>query len=380
MALPNASVDEVKQAILSSVDPIDGGGDFLAAGGRLNAEAAINAGVFSPTATLIDKEDITTSGGTSTEFTVQYQHRDGIDAGSLGDDDLIVSRQWGPNDEILPTLVPGSVIEDGSSVTATYSLHAPGDGVFRSANVPSDKQIRTITFSSDSPTEIPADGVASTEMTIDGITADAVEAVRVTLDFDHDFLGDIALGSLSAPSGTANLLDFEDTSAMESLGLSRVTFEDTSVVSPPIDNLMPLATNNPNGVWGLVLEDFGSSGGWLTEWSISFDVLVGVTYLLPVQEVSESIADFDIDLDVNTTSDAELTAILVSPRGDRTVLFSDLEQSGLGLRETTLSDSAVVPISDGSAPYSGKFLPQDEIASLGSMGPNGIWKLELISE
>lgn len=125
-AFPAATVAEVKQAILSTVTPVTGLTSSVSTGGRLNAGAAINANVFAPAATLIAKNDITTAGGTETEFTIEYSHRSGIDPNSIGDDDLIVTRQWGPADQITPTLKPGSVVQDGTSVTATYVVAAPG--------------------------------------------------------------------------------------------------------------------------------------------------------------------------------------------------------------------------------------------------------------
>lgn len=97
-AFPKATIDEVTQAILSTVTPVAAAANLVSTGGRLNANAAINADVFAPAARMISKQDITTAGGTSTEFTVEYSHRSGIDTTTLGDDDLIVTRQWGPAD------------------------------------------------------------------------------------------------------------------------------------------------------------------------------------------------------------------------------------------------------------------------------------------
>ncbi|HBJ38596.1 MAG TPA: hypothetical protein DDZ51_28375, partial [Planctomycetaceae bacterium] len=124
-ALPGSTVDEVKQAILSTTiaaaQP-----NIVATNGRLNAHAAINADVFAPAARLIAKQDITTSGGTTTEFTIEYSHRDGIDITTIGDDDIIVTRQWGPRERINATLKPGSVTKTTTTAVATYFVSAPG--------------------------------------------------------------------------------------------------------------------------------------------------------------------------------------------------------------------------------------------------------------
>ncbi len=125
-ALPEATVAEVRAAIIGTVDSFSGGNNVLSTGGRLNAGAAINADVFAPAARLIAKQNITTAGGVSTEFTVVYRHRSGIDSATIGDDDIIVTRQWGP-----PTTIPATVTQLGQpqadgSVSVTYKIDAPG--------------------------------------------------------------------------------------------------------------------------------------------------------------------------------------------------------------------------------------------------------------
>ena len=114
-AFPEATVAEVQRAILSTVDPIANGSLFVSTGGRLSASKAINADVFAPAARLVSKQDIATAGGTSTEFTVEYSHRSGIDSTTIGNDDLIVTRQWGPADQLVATLKPNSIRKSASA-------------------------------------------------------------------------------------------------------------------------------------------------------------------------------------------------------------------------------------------------------------------------
>lgn len=125
-SLPDATTTEVRSAILDTATPFVDLGGVVSTGGRLNAEAAINADVFAPSARIIAKQDVTTAGGTETEFTVQYSHRNGIDPASLGDDDITVTRTWGSTDALAATLKPGSVVDAGTTVNATYILQAPG--------------------------------------------------------------------------------------------------------------------------------------------------------------------------------------------------------------------------------------------------------------
>ena len=94
-AFPEATVDEVRQAIISTVDPIAALAGKVKTGGRLNAGAAIIANVFAPAARLVSKQDITRINGTSATFTVEYRHRSGIRLTTVNGDDLVVTRQWG---------------------------------------------------------------------------------------------------------------------------------------------------------------------------------------------------------------------------------------------------------------------------------------------
>ncbi len=131
-ALPEATVNEMRQAILDSVNQhpsIPDAAGMNATAGRLNTAVAVNANVFAPSASLVSKQDITLSGGTSTEFTVEYRHKSGIDVATLDAGHLVITRQWGPEIQYIPTLKPDSVTSTATTVTATYIFQAP-DGVW----------------------------------------------------------------------------------------------------------------------------------------------------------------------------------------------------------------------------------------------------------
>ena len=123
---PEATVDEVQKAILSTVDPITNGSSIVSTGGRLSASKAINADVFAPSARLVAKQDITVAGGTITEFTVEYSHRSGINTTSIGNDDLIITRQWGPADQLVAIVKPNSLTTTAKTATVVYIVTAPG--------------------------------------------------------------------------------------------------------------------------------------------------------------------------------------------------------------------------------------------------------------
>ncbi len=127
-ALPQASVSEVRQAILSSIDKPSGLQGSVVTGGRLNAASAIRSNVFAPVATLVQAADITTSSGAYQEITVRFSDRNGLDISTIDDNDLQVVHRWGERETLPAKLKPGSVSANlaGTEVTATYLLTPPG--------------------------------------------------------------------------------------------------------------------------------------------------------------------------------------------------------------------------------------------------------------
>ncbi len=125
-ALPAATVGEVRAAIITSAAEVTALDNFVATGGRLDASGAIFAEVFAPSARLVTAENITTAGGTTAEFTVEYSHRSGIDISTVDSDELVVTRTWGPKDEFNATLQTQIILDEGRKVRATYVIDATG--------------------------------------------------------------------------------------------------------------------------------------------------------------------------------------------------------------------------------------------------------------
>src|SRR5262245_47388786 len=128
--LPFATSAEIRQAILSTVDASSAFNTFTSTGGRLNAKRAIDSPVFAPRAGLVNVATpiVTVGGGADNVITVQYHDRLGIDAASIGEGDIIATRQWGPSDTIPATYVANSTVvsNGGIDVTASYRISAPG--------------------------------------------------------------------------------------------------------------------------------------------------------------------------------------------------------------------------------------------------------------
>ena len=77
-----------------------------------------------------------------------------------------------------------------------------------------------------------------------------------------------------------------------------------------------------------------------------------------------TIADITVSLTAAFSPDMDLTAVLVAPNGTQVPLFSGVGGVGQNFVNTTLDDSASIPITSGSAPFTGTFKPTGTLSSL----------------
>ncbi|MCS7470454.1 S8 family serine peptidase [Stieleria sp. ICT_E10.1] len=334
-ALPNATVEEVKSAIVGSVDPMVGGDALLTSGGTLNASAAIDADVFGPAARLVTKPDIANSGGTSTEFTVEYLHRSGIDTSSVGDDDLLVRRSWGPQAPIPAKLKPGSIVplDGGNGIAATYVIDAPGGGDF------------------DNPVNVPIGDASPRTITSQIMVSDVSQLIAdltLTLDIQHSDISALTV-KLIAPSGQEAILF----SGVGNAGgdLAQVTLDDRAAIlitatTPlagqfyrPVESLLALGAKGPNGVWTLEIEDVssassGSLNGWSLDFNGSWDAVDYGSYT--VSTVADSVAPL---IGVQSINALDIGTFQVRVEDDPTVFYVEQPSDILGI--SSLRDAIV---------------------------------------
>ncbi|MDY6952714.1 MAG: filamentous hemagglutinin N-terminal domain-containing protein, partial [Thermodesulfobacteriota bacterium] len=93
--------------------------------------------------------------------------------------------------------------------------------------------------------------------------------------------------------------------------------------------------------------------------------------------LSYLMADFRLSLDIEHQSDGDLIARLVSPLGTEILLFSHVGGTGEDFTATILDDAAAQSITDGVAPFTGTFRPEEAFTDLIGEGANGDWQLEI---
>jgi subtilisin-like proprotein convertase family protein len=93
-----------------------------------------------------------------------------------------------------------------------------------------------------------------------------------------------------------------------------------------------------------------------------------------------NIADLNVRLNITHTRDDDLDVVLISPSGTRVRLFSDVGGAGANFNNTTLDDEAPTSINAGTAPFFGRFQPQEPLSILDGEDPNGLWRLEITDD
>jgi subtilisin-like proprotein convertase family protein len=225
----------------------------------------------------------------------------------------------------------------------------------------------------------------------------------VTLSMTHTYDGDLTAWLIS-PS--PNSIEIELFARVGSFGrnFTNTTLDDDAVSAiqdgaapfsgrfKPANPLSVLNGLDPNGDWTLRIRDnaFGDAGT-LDAWSLTLTTATITTpdlindfqttvAELSVGNVGTQLLDVDVTLDIAHTYDGDLRATLVSPNSTQVNLFSYVGSFGNDFANTTLNDSAALPIQNGTAPFSGTFQPQQVLSTLNNEDPNGVWQLRIADD
>ena len=121
---PDATVTEVRDAILDGADRLESLNGKISTGARLNALKALQVDVYAPKARLVSAADITATGSSPQSIAVAYSDHAAIDTASLDGTDLSIVRR-GSNPIVLRASIQ-SVSGSGPDCQAVYRVSAPG--------------------------------------------------------------------------------------------------------------------------------------------------------------------------------------------------------------------------------------------------------------
>lgn len=308
-AYPTLSVAQVKQALMSTVDPVVPG--LCVSGGRFNMFRALTS--LLPGSPLVLQTNYL-SGGNGNGI-IDFNECNNLDVvlTNLGNTTVTGVRAS------LSTTTPGVAIAQATSAypdfppgsvgtnyipfkVSTTPSFVCGTPIEFSIVVKSDQNVAVYQFSlptgvpgtpfrfnNDSPVPIPSPGRASSSILVSNIPF-AVNKVSVSL-FVQAFEDYYLKLELIAPDGTTNVLSSENTLFGENFGLAcspdsqRTTFDDqatipiASGVAPYVGSFRPAqplsiftgkSGTNVNGLWQLRVTDSGGfSAGSIQCWSLS---------------------------------------------------------------------------------------------------------------
>jgi subtilisin-like proprotein convertase family protein len=87
--------------------------------------------------------------------------------------------------------------------------------------------------------------------------------------------------------------------------------------------------------------------------------------------------DLDVAIEIAHPFVSDLSAVLVAPDGTRVRLFTRVGGAGDDFQGTIFDSEASTPITGGTPPFTGRFRPQDSLATLYGRSPRGTWRLEV---
>ncbi|RYE22062.1 MAG: hypothetical protein EOP51_14095, partial [Sphingobacteriales bacterium] len=80
-------------------------------------------------------------------------------------------------------------------------------------------------------------------------------------------------------------------------------------------------------------------------------------------------------LNINHPNTDDLVLVLRNPDGNEILLSYQRGGSGDNYTNTCFSATATLPIMNGAAPFSGSFLPDEQLSNFDGINPNGVWTL-----
>lgn len=104
----------------------------------------------------------------------------------------------------------------------------------------------------------------------------------------------------------------------------------------------------------------------------------GAVSTIDLSNISGTVTDVDVKLNVSHGYVSDLSAYLIGPDGTQVVLFQNVGGKGLGFVNTVLDDEADVSIASGRAPFTGSFKPVELLSAFDGKKISGQWQLKVV--
>ncbi|MEM8734375.1 MAG: proprotein convertase P-domain-containing protein, partial [Planctomycetota bacterium] len=143
----------------------------------------------------------------------------------------------------------------------------------------------------------------------------------------------------------------------------------------PLHDWTLFIDSNDNGIFEPPVESAFVNG---TDAAITDNATV--TSEIETSGVDAVIADIDVRLEIEHTFAADLEVTLVAPDGTSVLLFADEGGGGDNFTGTIIDDDASQSITEGAAPFTGRFRPENPLSAFDGKDGNGTWRLEVFDD
>lgn len=229
---------------------------------------------------------------------------------------------------------------------------------------------------------IPELGAVESSVELGAAGDGRVHGITVGVDIAHSYPRDLEV-SLRSPAGTTVVL------ARHAEGYDRVTFADGSP-NAPLQPLARLDGETLAGKWTLrVVDGARGDGGALLGWSLFASGCgapvcatstvrsekLGAAYHVFAVDPSFQVAAARVAISVDYAFAEDISMSLIAPGGP-TVRLSD-GNGGLGsdYTATIFDDTAARSITEGLAPFTGRFRPEEPLARVAGRPIAGTWEV-----
>lgn len=110
---------------------------------------------------------------------------------------------------------------------------------------------------------------------------------------------------------------------------------------------------------------------------ISANQPVKINSVVPVNHTDGILRELDVYINLPHSYTGDIYLTLISPDGNRVKLISGLGREGDNFEDTVFDDQATASISTGTAPFKGRWKPEESFRSLIGKSPKGNWTLEV---
>ncbi len=131
--------------------------------------------------------------------------------------------------------------------------------------------------------------------------------------------------------------------------------------------------DNNNGV----IDTVGSSSVTSTNVPLNITDFNTTTSTISFNGVGGAVTDVNVKLNITHTYVGDMVISLINPAGTKVTLFSNINIAGPNFIDTVFDDQATTPISSGTAPFTGSFLPNGFLGAFNGAVPNGTWTLSI---